>query len=242
MSVAAQEVVDTTTANEAYKAEVDMLTRKMITVADSAAHNLAAKAPHSANNDSLHTKKTKPAKQKRDWASWKPDIKQAMWMAIVIPGGGQIYNRKYWKLPIIYGGFVGCAYAWRWNGQMYDDYSQAYLDISDDDPNTKSYEKFLHLGMKIDESNASYYQNIFRQRKDRFRRYRDMSMFCMIGVYLLSVIDAYVDASLSQFDISEDLSMKVAPAVLNQNGNMMTASRTSSLNNTALGIHCQLNF
>ena len=74
---------------------------------------------------------TDTTKLRRDWATWKPDPKRAMWLALVLPGAGQIYNRKYWKLPIIYGGFVGCAYAMRWNNMMYHDYSQQrllYLD------------------------------------------------------------------------------------------------------------------
>ena len=54
-------------------------------------------------------------KKGRDWATWRPNPKRAMWLAIVLPGAGQIYNRKYWKLPLVYGGFVGCAYAMRWN-------------------------------------------------------------------------------------------------------------------------------
>lgn len=87
-------------------------------------------------------------KKKRDWATWHPNPKRALWLAIVIPGAGQIYNRKYWKLPIVYGGFVGCAYAMRWNNQMYRDYSQAYLDLMDNDPNTQSYNQFLHLGQR----------------------------------------------------------------------------------------------
>ena len=68
-----------------------------------------------------------------------PNPTKATWLAVVFPGGGQIYNRKYWKLPIIYGGFAGCAYALSWNGKMYKDYSQAYLDIMDSNPNTKNY-------------------------------------------------------------------------------------------------------
>lgn len=59
-----------------------------------------------------------------------PNPTKATWLALVIPGGGQIYNRKYWKLPIIYGGFAGCAYALTWNGKMYKDYMQAYKDAS----------------------------------------------------------------------------------------------------------------
>ena len=182
--------------------------------------------------DSLVPKK----RAKRDWATWKPNDKKAMWLALVIPGAGQIYNRKYWKLPIIYGGFVGCAYAMRWNNMMYRDYSQAYLDIMDDDPQTQSYNQFLHLGNQITPENTQRWQEIFRKRKDRYRRWRDMSFFCMIGVYALSVIDAYVDASLSEFDISPDLSLRVAPAISNQKTDL-TGSRQ-----TSVGVSCSLNF
>ena len=180
--------------------------------------------------DSVKTKK------KRDWASWRPSAKRAMWLAIVLPGAGQIYNRKYWKLPIVYGGFVGCAYAMRWNNQMYRDYSQAYMDLMDNDPNTQSYNQFLHLGAKIDDSNTSRYQTLFKNRKDRFRRWRDLSFFVMIGVYALSVVDAYVDASLSEFDISKDLSLKVEPTIINNK------VERNPLKQNSLGLSCSLNF
>lgn len=186
--------------------------------------------------DSLQTLVGKPAKVKRDWNTWKPSPKRAMWLAMVFPGAGQIYNRKYWKLPIFVGGFVGCAYAYSWNDQMYKDYKQAYLDIMDDDPNTKSYESFLHLGQAIDDTNKARYQKLFSQRKDRFRRYRDMSFFCIVGVYALSVIDAYVDASLSQFDISNDLSLRVEPTYING------STTNNPLKNGGLGVQCSLTF
>lgn len=179
----------------------------------------------------------KALRKKRNWATWRPDTKRAMWLALVLPGAGQIYNRKYWKLPIIYGGFVGCAYAMSWNNQMYHDYSQAYLDIMDDDPNTQSYNQFLHLGAQIDASNIERYKEIFRKRKDRYRRWRDMSMFVMIGVYAFSVIDAYVDASLSEFDISDDLSLRVEPTVINNNHRTRNPLRSSTL-----GLQCSLTF
>ena len=178
-----------------------------------------------------NTPKKKPV---RDWATWHPNPKRALWLALVLPGAGQIYNRKYWKLPLVYGGFVGCVYAMRWNDQMYHDYSQAYLDISDDDPNTQSYNQFLHLGKAITKENMATYQNLFKQRKDRYRRWRDLSFFCLLGVYALSVIDAYVDASLSEFDISNNL--RVEPAIINNriSRNPFTAS--------AVGLQCSLNF
>lgn len=179
---------------------------------------------------------TRILKPKRDWNTWRPDPKRALWLALVLPGAGQIYNRKYWKLPIIYGGFIGCIYALTWNNMMYKDYSQAYLDIMDNDPGTASYNKFLHLGVEINSSNEERYKEIFRSRKDKYRRWRDLSFFVMIGVYALSVIDAYVDAELSAFDISKDLSLKVEPAVIpnHSGGNLLEAQ--------SLGVNCKLNF
>ena len=177
---------------------------------------------------------------KRDWNAWHPSPKRAMWLAIVVPGAGQIYNRTYWKLPICYGGFLGCYYAMRWNNMMYRDYSQGYMDLMDGNLETQSYNQFMHLGMKIDESKPSdvqRYSNKFKRRKDYYRRYRDMSAFILIGVYALSVIDAYVDASLSEFDISEDLSMRVSPTLMRNEGYSLNPVKS-----TSLGIHCSLTF
>ena len=147
---------------------------------------------------------------KGDGEEFVPDPSRVTWIALAFPGAGQIYNRKYWKLPIVYGGFLGCAYALNWNNQMYSDYSQAYLDIMDDDPNTASFEDFLPPNYNVS-VNEEYLKKVFKNRKDRYRRYRDLSIFSFIGVYLVSVIDAYVDAELSHFDISEDLAVRLAP-------------------------------
>lgn len=144
---------------------------------------------------------------------FKPDPTRALWLGLILPDGGQIYNHKYWKLPIIYGGFLGCVYALSWNNQMLSDYSQAYLDIMDDDPGTKSYEKMLPMGYDIS-GREDQFKEIFKNRKNYYRKYRDMSILAFIAVYALSVIDAYVDAELSSFDISEDLSMHVQPAII----------------------------
>ena len=169
--------------------------------------------------------------------TWIPDPKRAMWLAMVIPGGGQIYNRKYWKLPIIYGGMIGCLYAMNWNNTQYKDYSQAYIDITDDDPRTDSYNKFLHLGSQItDDASKARYKEIFKNRKDKYRRWRDLSFFVLIGVYALSVIDAYVDAELSVFDISRDLSLKVEPTIINNH------SSKNPFDSSSVGLQCSLNF
>ena len=171
------------------------------------------------------------------WSTWRPDPKRALWLALVIPGGGQIYNRKYWKLPIVYGGFIGCLYAMNWNNMMYKDYSQAYLDLVDNDPSTQSYNQFLHLGKKITtEAEKNRYRDIFKKRKDKYRRWRDLSFFVMVGVYALSVIDAYVDAELSVFDISDDLSLRVEPTIINNH------SSANPLDASSVGLQCSLSF
>lgn len=164
-----------------------------------------------------------------------PNPTRALWLSLVLPGAGQIYNRKYWKLPFIYGGFLGCAYALMWNQMMYRDYSQAYLDIMDDDPNTKSYLDMLPPRYDIT-GREDQFKSIFKRKKDYYRRYRDLSAFCFVGVYLLSVIDAYVDAQLSVFDISNDLSLKVQPTVIG------TQNMLGSTNRAAYGVGCSLNF
>ncbi len=174
--------------------------------------------------------------KKKQKDKFKPDPIRSMWLGLVFPGGGQIYNRKYWKLPIFYGGFLGCAYALTWNGQMLRDYSQAYLDIMDTDPNTKSYEKMLPLGYDIT-GKEERFKEIFKNKKNYFRKYRDMSIFAFAGVYMLAVIDAYVDAELSSFDITRDLSMQWGPTVIQQGpkGGLMQRQ-------TAPGIQCNLTF
>src|SRR5574344_901632 len=185
-----------------------------------------------AATDTMNLKKTP-----RDWNTWRPNPQRALWLALVLPGAGQIYNRKYWKLPIVYGGIMGCIDAMKWNNMMYKDYSQAYLDIMDDDPATASYNQFLHLGAQITSSNEDHYKSIFKSRKDYYRRYRDLSMFCLIGVYVISIIDAYVDAELSEFDISRDLSLKVEPTVIKNN-----TTNNNPLNSSAVGLQCSLHF
>lgn len=164
-----------------------------------------------------------------------PNPKKALWLSLILPGAGQIYNRKYWKLPIIYGGFLGCTYALLWNQQMYDDYSQAYIDIMDDDPNTASYRNILPMGYDIT-GREDQFKKLFKHKRDYYRKYRDMSIFAFFGVYLLSVVDAYVDAQLSTFDISKDLSLSIEPSSIEQE--QLGNKRKSK----ALGVQCSLKF
>ena len=153
--------------------------------------------------------------------AFKPDPKKAVLLALV-PGLGQIYNRKFWKLPIVYGGLMGCMYAITWNNKTYQDYSQAYFDIMNDsmdpslDPDEwhESWQNFLgSTANPEDYINNNNFQDLLKRGKDRYRRYRDLSIIIMVGVYALSIIDAYVDAQLFDFDISPDLSMHWSPTV-----------------------------
>ena len=150
-------------------------------------------------------------------SEWEPNPKKAVWMSLLIPGGGQIYNHKYWKLPIVYGGFMGCIYALTWNQSTYMDYQNAYVDIMDDDPTTTSYEDFLPPHYEIDSYTEEWLKDVFKKRKDKYRRYRDLSIFAFAGMYLISAIDAYVDAELSHFDISSDLSLRIEPNIIIDN-------------------------
>ena len=171
----------------------DSLSAAKIQIADSldAANKKELKKIEQPTPIVVKTDTVPPPVQDLNKKLFVPNPTKATWLAVVFPGGGQIYNRKYWKLPIIYGGFAGCAYALSWNGKMYKDYSQAYLDIMDSNPNTKSYEDLLPPNAQYNEEQL---KNTLKRRKDSFRRFRDLSIFAFIGVYLISIIDAYVDA------------------------------------------------
>lgn len=153
--------------------------------------------------------------------AWHPDAMRAVWMGAIIPGYGQIYNRSYWKLPIVYGGFMGCAYAIGMNNGRYTDYRKAYRDLYFDiregtasDSKENSYIQVLPKGYTIDRVGGySRWQSTLQSQMNVYRRYRDLSVVATVLVYALSLVDAYVDAQLFDFDISPDLSMSVQPAM-----------------------------
>ena len=161
-----------------------------------------------------------PLTQKEmDRLFWKPDPMRAVWLGAIVPGLGQIYNRSYWKLPIVYGGFMGCIYAITWTNNQYDGYKNAYRDIYFDirngevtnDP-SKAYIAILPEGYTIDMmGGASAYQNRLKEWQNRSRRNRDLAIAVTAIVYALTLVDAYVDAQLFDFDISTDLSLNVQP-------------------------------
>ncbi len=177
------------------------------------ADTLAA-IPMAALTDSVMAEEAAP-----NAFTFNPDPTRAVWMSALFPGLGQLYNRRYWKLPIVVGGFMGISYALSWNNRMLNDYTQAYRDITDSDPSTKSYLDFFPRNTKEEDLDAAWLEKTLKSRKDFYRRNRDLSIICMVGMYLLCLVDAYVDASLSHFDISPDISMNVAPAIIEGNRN-----------------------
>ncbi len=199
---------------------------------DMSADSIAKLEGYVILGDSVTTPAAKPVKV------FNPDPKRAMWLSILCPGLGQIYNRRYWKLPIIVGGFVGLAYGTTWNNRMLQDYRRGYRDIMDDDPDTRSYMNFFAPTVKEEDLDPEWIKNAMRNKRDYYRRYRDICIIGMVAVYLLNVIDAYVDASLAHFDISPDLSLDVRPAAIGNDRRAIVAdSRLPSV-----GLQCALTF
>lgn len=149
---------------------------------------------------------------------FNPSPTRAVWLSALFPGLGQIYNRRYWKLPIIVGGFMGLGYGMNWNNTQYQDYSRAYRDLLDNDPSSNSYMNFFPPNVSEDSLDKTWLTSVMKSRKDYYRRNRDLCIICMVGVYLLCMVDAYVDASLAHFDISPNLAMELAPAVMVEPG------------------------
>ena len=150
----------------------------------------------------------------------------------VLPGLGQIYNKKYWKVPIIYIGFASLIYAIDWNNDHYVDYKQAYSDIIDDDPTTNSF-KDLDIEGNWDFDDASQvaqFTERLNNAKEAARRYRDLCIIGTAALYAINIIDATVDAHLFDFDISDDLTVNWTPQPV------------YCMDQTLIGFHCVIRF
>ena len=165
---------------------------------------------------------------------FNPDPQRALWLSALCPGLGQIYNHRFWKLPIVVGAFVGLSYGASWNNRMYKDYSKAYRDVMDDDPDTRSYMDFFPPTVSESSLDTAWLQKVMKNKRDYYRRYREICVIAMVGVYLINIVDAYVDASLAHFDISPDLTLDISPAAI---GSEVTGERLPSL-----GLQCAFSF
>ena len=193
--------------------------------------SISAKKRAAIKNGNTVSAEKKPQKEEKKFV---PNAKWALVFAI-IPGGGQIYNRKYWKLPIVYGGFMGLTYAITWNGGYYNEYRNAYRDISlllaGVEGGGDSWVNFIQSGQNEETVNKDWLRGVLRGKVDYYRRNRDLSIIGAVALYALSMIDAFVDAKLFDFDISPDLSLRVEPYLA-----------PDYYNRTNLGISCRLNF
>jgi len=166
---------------------------------------------------------------------FNPTPRKAVIYSAIFPGLGQIYNKKYWKLPILYGGFVGLTYAITWNNGYYRDYLGAYQDIMDDDLATDRWHDMLPYGLDPESVDQEWFKGVLQQRKDYYRYYRDLSIIGTVALYFVAIVDAYVDAQLFDFDISPDLSMRVEPAILR-------GERPTMKGNSAYGVQWSFSF
>jgi hypothetical protein len=146
-----------------------------------------------AKTDSVFIKKHSPVK--------------AQLYSAILPGLGQIYNRKYWKIPIIYGIGGAVIFSYFYNRDYYEDLNNAYIEVYYMDPPPTSYE---FRGKLITYNIAG---QLYRE-KERFRKYKDYALVGIAAVYLLNVIDAMIDAHFLEYDVSDDLSMRLGPTLI----------------------------
>ncbi|MBR7157497.1 MAG: hypothetical protein IKD16_03780 [Bacteroidales bacterium] len=143
----------------------------------------------------------------------------------ILPGLGQAYNGDYWKIPIFYGGFAISGYCWVSNQQQYKRYKQMYIDAIEAGPEYQG---------SISTENMIWY-------RDKFRRYRDYSIIATALIYVLNIVDANVFAHFNDFDVSDDITLNVEPAIIEP------ATNVPSFNNynyysQAIGLQMNLKF
>lgn len=187
-----------------------------VSIADSLSLSSDSVLKKSSLNENKKIKDLKQSFGKDSVKPYKPDPIRVIWMGAIIPGYGQIINRSYWKLPIVYAGFLGCAYAITYNSNRYETYKLAYHDITDASELTTSYLNLLPAGYSLNSypGGKSGLENNLKTFYEQYRRNRDLSIILSIGYYAVVLVEAYVDAQLFDFDISPDLSMHVRPALL----------------------------
>jgi hypothetical protein len=160
---------------------------------------------------------------------------KATFYSAILPGLGQAYNKKYWKIPLLYAGIGALGYAIHFNSTNYTKYKNAYRDFIIRDPGNKSYEKVIPVNLTIEQVEGPYaewFEQALDNKRQYYKRYRDLCYIGMAAIYVLNLIDATVDAHFYNFDVSDDLSMKIRPVIMDQH---------PFFGNT-LGIQLSLNF
>ncbi len=146
--------------------------------------------------------------------------KKAGWMSAALPGLGQVYNKKYWKVPIVYAALGTTTYFMIDNNKKYQDYRQAYINRLDSDTLN-------------DTAFPLYGTEDLRELKNYYWRYRDLNAFIFVGIWMLNILDAVVDAHLYTFDIGNNLTMQIQPTMQNA---------FNSQNKPVYGLSFQLRF
>lgn len=188
---------------------------------------------------SSETKKVKVRKAEDDL--FHSPRKAALYSA-VLPGLGQIYNRKYWKTPIVYAGFGTLGYFVYFNSTNYVKYRDAYIDFTDGNPGTTSYYRLISTAMDPGTYDKEVYPNSYNQQAydwmeeqlkngmQFYKRNRDLSIIGIAGWYIFTILDAVVDAQLFRFDVDPDLSLRVLPVVRPLPGMQAAGGITCSIN------------
>lgn len=158
-------------------------------------------------------------------------VKKATTLACIFPGAGQIYNRSYWKVPFVVGGFASMIYCIDWNNRGFQRFKKAYALLADYEQHPENYPNG-----PTDEFRGRYSSDFIKNQRDNFRRNRDLCIILTGALYVLQIIDAHVDAHLKDYDISDDLSMNLEPLV------NYTYVPTQQGNRPVFGFNLSLNF
>ena len=149
-----------------------------------------------------------------DFSSKNHSPTRATLFSAVLPGLGKIYNKKYWKIPIVYAAFGASIYFIDLNNKGYQRYLQAHRDYEQDPTSLNNFN-----GANSIEELIFY--------KDYYHKYRDMSYVITVAIYLLNIIDSNVDAHLYYFDVSEDLSLHIEPCLISTQNRPTAAIKIS---------------
>lgn len=135
------------------------------------------------------------------------DVKKATTLSLICPGAGQVYNKSYWRVPIVIGGMASMVYVFDWNTRGFKRFKTAYSLRADFDQHPENYPD----GVSKDEFRGRYSATFLKNLRDSYRRNRDLSIILTAAVYAFQAVDAHVDAHLKDFDVSDDLTVKLEP-------------------------------
>lgn len=176
---------------------------------------LTAVPAFSQEQEEKNADPSKEKKEKTDYSSLPKDPRKATILSAILPGAGQVYNGKAWKVPLLYAGFMTDIYFIGYNNKRYQTFRSALFAYDDGDQS-----QFPSLNREALVRNVDYW-----------RQNRDLVILLLAGIYALNLVDANVDAHLSGFNISDDLSLKLEPNV-----------GTFAASSTSVGLSLKLQF